>query len=448
MPKAVDLSVVFGLPPADAVAYFRAKGYRISDDWQEVWQSVHAKAFTVARAASLDILKAIRAELDAALTEGLSAKQFRERLTPKLKALGWWGKEERDGVEVQLGSPHRLNNIYRVNLQTAYMSGRYRGMLASANTHPYWQYIAIRDTQTRPEHRALHGKVFRYDDPIWQVIFPPNGWGCRCRVRTLTARQVKARGLKVESGDGMIERFTAETVRKSTGEVMAVDHARIRVDKDTVMTPDIGWAYSPGASTFGTDISVAQKLGRVPASIRYQAIQALNQSGLRELAASNWLVSSIERVERYQAAKRVGDNVALRANGPRPMHKTVLSFLDDAIHLALLDKGIDAARVLVISERALAHAHSQKHKAKGQALTLSEYRQLYTWINDPGTKVYWDTKHNNLMLVHEEGKQVTKVVVAFNDNKADGLDTVINVFRVQLADIQGAVGDGKLERLR
>ncbi|MFB9086086.1 phage minor head protein [Erwinia tracheiphila] len=61
-------------------------------------------------------------------------------------------------------------------------------------THPYWQYLAILDGNTRKSHAAMHGRVFRFDDPIWDTFYPPNDWGCRCRVRTLTAAQVKTYG--------------------------------------------------------------------------------------------------------------------------------------------------------------------------------------------------------------------------------------------------------------
>lgn len=69
----------------------------------------------------------------------------------------------------------------------------------SADSHPYWMYVAVMDPSTRPAHAAMNGRVFRHDDPIWQTHYPPLESGCRCRVRALTERQVRERGLLVES---------------------------------------------------------------------------------------------------------------------------------------------------------------------------------------------------------------------------------------------------------
>ncbi|ASD67713.1 phage minor head protein [Pseudoalteromonas piscicida] len=439
----IDLSIAFNKPPADAVAYFKSKGYAISDEWHDVLTTAHAKAFTVARVQSMEVLEAIRKYTDTALAEGLTAKQFREQLTPELQRLGWWGKTKNEqGDSVQLGSPYRLNNIYRTNLQTAYMSGRYRRMLARSKTHPYWQYVAIDDAQTRPEHKLLHGKVFRFDDPIWQIIYPPNGWGCRCRVRALTEAQVKARGLTVEDGSGYVQQFDAEIVSRESGEVKTTEHARVKLPSGDVMTPDVGWAYSPGQSAFGTDVAVAQKLGKVESTqLRAETIQALNNSDERAKAFELWTRKSVERIERFQAAKHAGDKAGLKANGPRPQHKTVVSFLSDDINQKLQDKGIDAARTLILSERALAHAHSEKHKASGQALELSEYINLSKWINQSGASVLWEPERSEVLYVINQGEQAIKVIVRFDSNS----DTLINVFKVDSGDIEGGIKGGNYE---
>ena len=51
---------------------------------------------------------------------------------------------------------------------------------------PYSRYIAIEDQKSRPSHAALNGKVFKKDDPLWDTHYPPNGFGCRCRVEGVT----------------------------------------------------------------------------------------------------------------------------------------------------------------------------------------------------------------------------------------------------------------------
>ncbi len=49
----------------------------------------------------------------------------------------------------------------------------------------------------RATHAALHGLVFRADDPFWDRHDPPWEWGCRCFKRPLTPGQVKRMRVKV-----------------------------------------------------------------------------------------------------------------------------------------------------------------------------------------------------------------------------------------------------------
>lgn len=200
MPEPVNLAFAFGLPPEKALEYFRAKGYQVNPDgWAAVQAAANAKAFTVARVASVDILQDIRTEIDKALANGTTFADFRRTLEPTLKAKGWWGKDEKG---VQLGSPHRLSNIFRTNTQVAYMEGRVRGLLENVDDRPWWKYQAVLDSRTRPAHRALSGKVFRYDDPFWKTHTPPLGWSCRCRIVALSDDNLEREGITPESGAG------------------------------------------------------------------------------------------------------------------------------------------------------------------------------------------------------------------------------------------------------
>lgn len=260
MPERVNLGFAVKLPPQQAIEYFKRKGYRITWDWKESLAEANAKAFTVAKATKMEVLRAIRDETDKAISEGIAFHTYKKELQPKLQKLGWWGKrvkEAPDGTAelVQLGSVHRLKTIFRTNLNSAYAAGRYKQQAALATqrigARQYWQYLAVLDTRTRPAHRRLHGKVFRFDDPFWDTFYPPNGWNCRCRVRTLTERQLKSRELKVEKGKEHLETFTQEIgIDKYTGEVLTQQAVRYR-GKDAsgqafVEAPDVSFGYNPG----------------------------------------------------------------------------------------------------------------------------------------------------------------------------------------------------------
>ncbi len=60
------------------------------------------------------------------------------------------------------------------------------------------------DKNTRPEHAALNGLIRRWDDPFWKEWYPPNGFKCRCTVRSLSRAYLEAHNINVEKiGKGM-----------------------------------------------------------------------------------------------------------------------------------------------------------------------------------------------------------------------------------------------------
>ncbi|MFA5596874.1 MAG: phage minor head protein [Pusillimonas sp.] len=208
MAKNDILTAAFNLPPEKAIEYFKSKGYQISFDWHDMLQDAHTKAFTVAGVTSLDVLVDIRKAVETAQRTGKSLESFKQELKPLLKKKGWLGKKtitrpDGSSKEVDLSQPWRLKTIYQTNMQTAYMAGRYKGMMDVVETRPYWRYVAVMDGRTRDEHRRLHGKILRYDDPFWDKYFPPNGWGCRCRIVSVSKFEADKKGLEIIKGEDM-----------------------------------------------------------------------------------------------------------------------------------------------------------------------------------------------------------------------------------------------------
>ncbi|KUY72304.1 MULTISPECIES: PBECR2 nuclease fold domain-containing protein [unclassified Burkholderia] len=206
---AVDLGYAIGLEPEKAIAYFESKGYKIGFRWQDVAAEAHAKAFTVAGVMKVDVLQDIRQALTTSLKKGTTFGEFKRQLSPVLEKKGWLGQgmivdQDTGEIEGKRLTPRRLQTIFQTNMQSAYMAGRYAAQLEQVDTHPYWEYVAVLDSRTRPAHRALAGAIYRYDDSFWQTFYPPNGFRCRCRVRTRTRAWVEDKHGPVYDSSGRL----------------------------------------------------------------------------------------------------------------------------------------------------------------------------------------------------------------------------------------------------
>ena len=152
---------VVDLPDEEAVRHFRAKRNRQDWDWSFDWRDVsaeeHLVQFTFAKAAKLDVLEAVRAEVDRAIAQGTTLREFTRTLKPRLQKLGWWGEKEmvdpRTGETrlVEIG-PRRLATIFDTNLRMAHARGRWERIEALKQDMPYLRYVATLDARARPDH--------------------------------------------------------------------------------------------------------------------------------------------------------------------------------------------------------------------------------------------------------------------------------------------------------
>ncbi|WP_175922086.1 PBECR2 nuclease fold domain-containing protein [Burkholderia latens] len=245
---AVDLGYAIGLEPEKAIAYFESKGYKIGFRWQDVAAEAHAKAFTVAGVMKVDVLQDIRQALATSLKKGTTFDEFKRQLSPVLEKKGWLGQgmivdQDTGEIEGKRLTPRRLQTIFQTNMQSAYMAGRYAAQLEQVDTHPYWEYVAVLDSRTRPAHRALAGAIYRYDDPFWQTFYPPNGYRCRCRVRTRTRAYVEQNGIPVRNSDGDL--VEVEIVDRSGAKQPALAYKDPATGQK--LLPDPGFSSNPGA---------------------------------------------------------------------------------------------------------------------------------------------------------------------------------------------------------
>ncbi len=257
--------------------YLLSKGASVTFDWEEMLEQEHDFNFTVAKMTELDMLTDTQLLVTQAITEGMTYQQFASLLKPMLIKKSWWGKqvmvdpwsdEER---EVQLGSDKRIRTIYETNMRTARAYGQYQRTLRTSQTLPYYVYELGPSRVHRKEHLKWAGLMLPVDDPFWETHYPPNGWGCKCRLRQVSQweyERLQRDGLteRVQELDesGMpTGRFTTETVAvKTTAPPIDMQQYVNKRTGEVTFVPegiDPGWAYHPKYRRQALDKEMAQK---------------------------------------------------------------------------------------------------------------------------------------------------------------------------------------------
>lgn len=62
---------------------------------------------------------------------------------------------------------------------------------------PMLRYVTVGDERVRASHAAMNGIQRPMSDPIWDKIYPPNGWNCRCTVITTTGAATPGKQIRM-----------------------------------------------------------------------------------------------------------------------------------------------------------------------------------------------------------------------------------------------------------
>ncbi len=218
---------VFREPFNEQVAFFRQKlGNQVpTERWTDIQKEAHDKAFMVAGATKAELLSDLAAAVDKAISQGITLKDFRKDFKSIVERHGWNYKGEFNW---------RTRVIYSTNLATSYAAGR----LAQLQEFEYWAYKHSGATHPRMDHKSWHNKVLPASDPWWQTHYPPNGWGCGCRVVGYSSVD------DAEMQGGKLDPAPDSSIDPNTGLPVGIGK---------------GWDYMPGKTVVDTVKAMAQQ---------------------------------------------------------------------------------------------------------------------------------------------------------------------------------------------
>lgn len=83
-----------------------------------------------------------------------------------------------------------LRTEYNTAVAVGETSATYKRLISQTELFPYWEYRTVDDNKVRPEHRLLDGLILPVTHELWQKIYPPNGWNCRCYIVPRTKNEL------------------------------------------------------------------------------------------------------------------------------------------------------------------------------------------------------------------------------------------------------------------
>lgn len=288
-------------PFAEQREFFRAKTNLPTKRWDDIREAEHDRAFIVAGAQGADLLADLNAAVLKAIEQGTGLDAFRKDFKALVAKNGWTGWT---GEGSEPGVAWRTKVIYQTNLATSYAAGRYQQLTDPEllAVLPYWRYThADGVLYPRPLHVAWNGLTLPPAHGFWKTHFPPNGWGCHCRVTAVAKRDYLR---AVANGQGPANAPPA-------GDTTGIDR---------------GFAYTPGASVADElRALVDAKRPRLPAPIGDAlAADAARIEGLTPRTLDDFIA----------AGRKIVDSLPSAADNPHAFHAALLARLDSEVGIA------------------------------------------------------------------------------------------------------------------
>jgi uncharacterized protein with gpF-like domain len=233
----MGIEAIFNQAFAAAVEALRVKVNVPTAAWDDLQKGEHAAGFMVAGAMEADLLADLRAAVDQAISQGTTLETFRKQFAEIAARYGW----SYNGSE-----GWRSEVIYATNIRTTYQAGRWEQLTdpETLRFYPYLEYRRTSSLEPRASHLQWNGITLPADHPWWKTHYPPNDWGCKCKVFAAGPRDLARAG---KSGPD--------------------EAPEIRIDPATGAPEGIGkgWDYNVGEARQAVlEETLERALGRLP----------------------------------------------------------------------------------------------------------------------------------------------------------------------------------------
>ncbi|SDW76130.1 Phage Mu protein F like protein [Sulfitobacter pontiacus] len=262
---ADTVRATFRQPFKEQVAAFRL---RLGDlvptsRWDDISKAQHDRAFMVAGAVKADLLADLGAAVDKAISQGTGLEEFRRDFRQIVERRGWHGWTGEGSLK---GEAWRTKIIYRTNILTTMAAARHAQHIDG--NFKFWVYEHSGAAHPRLDHLSWNGLILPSDHPFWATHYPPNGWGCGCRVR---GARTLAGAIRVGGDPSKTLPDDWEAIDPRTGAPTGIDS---------------GWDYAPGATVSDVVLAMKNKVSDLPRQPSIDMIQDwLSGSGFESWAA-------------------------------------------------------------------------------------------------------------------------------------------------------------------
>ena len=149
----------------EAIAYALNREVVLPDNYYNVMTPIQRQqAVSIAGLAQTEQIKHVMGLVNEQLVDGGTFADFQKAV-------------KAGDIDINLPK-HRLDNIFRTNIQGAYGRGRWYQQQENKDERPYLMRDGINDIRQRPAHKVLDGVVRHVDDPFWQQHYAPDGYRC------------------------------------------------------------------------------------------------------------------------------------------------------------------------------------------------------------------------------------------------------------------------------
>lgn len=226
---------------------------------------------------------------------------------------------------------------------------------------PYWKYVHSDTVQhPRPLHLAWGNKpvVLPPDDPWWRTHFPPNGWGCRCRIVAVGAEEYRGAPAPDDGTWSKTDRY-------------GVTH---EIPKGI----DYGWDHAPGRTW-------TPEVEKYPYPLAREVVKSWGKDGV----FGRWEARLAAQLRGWRAEPRFvgldGDALieALRQSGVMPEEKLAMAIIAPPVQ-ALLQT--ERSAVYVSADTLI----KQMIKRAGQAVDVGHYETLQALLDQAAVVTHQD----------------------------------------------------------